>query len=97
MKREDKISSLFPDYLFWDVNVDKLDTQKDKDFIIPRALYMTNESSFDTDIKRLERLYSSNQIIKHLKQTREKISNEVCELVGKRYSVPVFHRYKMPH
>lgn len=95
MKKENKISSLFPEYLFWDVNTDNLDTKKDKDFIIPRALYMTNKSSFETDIKRLERIYSSSQIIKHLKKTKEKISNEVCELVANRYSIPVFHRYKI--
>jgi len=97
MKRENKILAIFPEYLFWDVNVNSLDIKRDQDFIIPRALYMTNKDSFDTDIKRLESIYSSNQIVEHLKNTKEKISNEVCELVAKRYSVPVFHRFKIPH
>jgi hypothetical protein len=93
VKKENKIASLFPEYLFWDVKIENLDLKRDRDFIIPRALYMTSRNSFDTDIRKLETLYSSTQIIKHLKSTKEKISNEVCELVAKRYSVPVFHRY----
>lgn len=96
MTKENKIATLFPKYLFWDVNIEKLDYLKDKDFIIPRALYLTNHSSFETDIKRLESIYSSTQIIKHLQLTKEKISNQVCEMVAKRYSVPIFRRYKMP-
>lgn len=95
MKRKNKISALFPEYLFWDVNIDSLDPKKDKDFIIPRALYMTNKHSFEKDIEKLESIYPSTQIVKYLKNTKEKISNEVCELVAKRYSVPIFHRFKM--
>lgn len=95
MKRENKISALFPDYLFWDVNINNLDPEKDKDFIIPRALYMTDRNSFDSDIKKLESIYPSSQIITQLRNTKEKISNEVCELVAKRYSIPIFHRFKM--
>lgn len=73
----------------------ELDAEQDQDLIIPRALYMTNHSSFDNDISRLESLYSSEQIIKVLKATKERISNEVCEMVSKRYSIPVFHRFSL--
>ena len=95
MKKENKIASLFPEYLFWDVNMNNLDVERDKDFIIPRALYMTDENSFDNDIKKLESIYPSKQIITYLKNTKEKISNKVCELVAHRYSIPVFHRFKV--
>lgn len=95
MEKKRKITTLFPDYLFWDVATEKLDLELDKDFIIPRALYMTTKGSFDADIRRLESVYSSDQIVKYLKKTKEKISNEVCELVSKRYTIPVFHRYKL--
>jgi hypothetical protein len=90
VKKGNKIASLLPEYLFWDVKVENLDLKRDKDFIIPRAHYMTSRNSFDTDISKLEKLYSSTQIIKYLKNTKEKISNEVCEPVAKRYSVPGF-------
>ena len=75
------------------MNYENLDSNNDKDIIIPRALYMTNEESFEGDIKKLEKLYSSSQIITTLKNTRERISNQVCELVAKRYAVPIFHRF----
>lgn len=88
-----KISSVFPKYLFWDMNYESLDPQRDKDIIIPRALYMTNKNTFDRDIQKLETIYTASQIISQLKSTKELISNEVCELVAMRYSVPVFHRF----
>ncbi|MGV3528138.1 MAG: DUF6922 domain-containing protein [Flavisolibacter sp.] len=93
MKRAEKISLLFPKHLFWDVNIDSLDIERDKAFIIPRALYMTDKATFNKDIEKLETIYSSNQIIRYLKSTKEKISNDVCELVAKRYSIPIFHRF----
>lgn len=75
------------------MNYENLDTRRDKDIIIPRALYMTNQNSFNSDILKLENLYSPSQIIEQLKNTKELISNEVCEMVAKRYSIPVFHRF----
>ena len=95
MTKRIKISSIFPSYLFWDVNHEKLDSYRDRSFIIPRALYMTDKDSFNNDIQRLESVYDSKQILNCLKSTRENISNEVCELVAKRYSVSPFHRYKL--
>jgi uncharacterized protein YllA (UPF0747 family) len=54
---------------------------------------MTNEKSFDVDIKRLESIYSRDEILTNLKNTKERISNQVCEMVAHYYHVPVFHRY----
>ena len=42
------------------MNPDKLDPRKDKDIIIPRALFATNEETFSTDIVKLEQFYSKN-------------------------------------
>lgn len=73
--------------------MDQLEPQRDQDLIIPRALYMTNEKSFEDDISRLEIFYSSDEIVRNLKSTKERISNRVCEMVAQRYHIPPFHRY----
>jgi hypothetical protein len=72
----------------------KLNLSRDKDIIIPRALFATNEETFATDIIKLEQFYSKNIILKYLKTTKERISNEVCAMVAKRYNVPSFARFK---
>ncbi|RPE09382.1 hypothetical protein EGT74_20525 [Chitinophaga lutea] len=93
MDKAVKISSVFPKHLFWDVKLEQLDADRDQDLIIPRALFMTSEISFQEDIEKLERIYSSAAIINTLKNTKERISNRVCEMVADRYHIPVFHRY----
>lgn len=90
-----KISTVFPKHLFWDVDIDKLDASRDKALIIPRALFMSNENSFNHDIEKLELFYSSSEIINNLKSTKERISNKVCEMVAERYHIPVFQRYRL--
>ncbi len=75
------------------MDYERLNFTRDLDIIIPRALYMTNRSNFDNDIRRLENIYTKEQIVEQLKKTKEKISNEVCELVANRYAVPVFYRF----
>lgn len=93
MKSVDNIAEIFPEELFWDVNMSQLDIQEDKDLIIPRALYATTESTFPEDISRLEQLYNHSEIVKELKSTKERISNEVCTMVAQRYHVKHFSRY----
>ncbi len=93
MNQVPKISSVFPKHLFWDVDMEQLDAERDKDLIIPRALYMSNAITFNNDISKLEALYSSADIIHYLKVTKERISNSVCELVANRYHVPMFYRF----
>ena len=90
-----KISSIFPKHLFWDIDYENLDFFNDSDIIIPRALYLTNTESFENDIKKLEKIYTSSQIVLQLKLTKEKISNQVCEMVAKRYHVPLFKRFSI--
>lgn len=75
------------------MDASKLDVKADKDIIIPRALFATTESSFETDISRLETLYSHKQIVRELKNTRERISNQVCHLVAARYHIASFSRF----
>ncbi len=89
------IKQLYPKHLFWDMDYSKLSFSKDKHIIIPRALYATTPESFLDDIIKLEEIYSSDEIVSCLKNTKELISNKVCELVAQRYNIPVFYRYKV--
>ncbi len=94
MNKSVNIATIFPKHLFWDMDHSKLNLSRDKDIIIPRALFATNEETFATDISILEQFYSKNIILKYLKTTKERISNEVCVMVAKRYNVPTFARFK---
>lgn len=93
MKTHQQKSHVFPKHLFWDVDMKRLDVQRDKALIIPRALFMSNANSFAADIDKLESLYSTADIINYLKSTKERISNKVCELVAIRYHIPKFSRF----
>ncbi|MGF7232753.1 MAG: DUF6922 domain-containing protein [Arachidicoccus sp.] len=95
MKHKIKISSIFPKHLFWDVRLEELDSRRDMELIIPRALFMSDKKSFEKDIARLEDIYQPEQIIENLQHTKERISNEVCELISKRYNLPSFHRFSL--
>lgn len=55
----------------------KLNPQKDKGIIIPRAMYVTTSDSFEEDILRLERLYSKDDILNYLTNNKELISNDL--------------------
>ena len=94
MKAQQRISDILPKYLFWDMNIDALDLKKDKDIIIPRALFATTPDTFSNDIKRLEKVYSKTEIVKELKYTKERISNKVCSMVSERYHILPFARFK---
>lgn len=94
MNKSVNIAAVFPKYLFWDMDINTLSLDTDKDIIIPRALFATTKDSFSVDIARLEQFYSKTQILKYLKSTKERISNEVCAMVANRYNVPVFARFK---
>ncbi|TRX05075.1 DUF6922 domain-containing protein [Flavobacterium gawalongense] len=95
MKEKVNIATIFPKHLFWDMDHSKLNLSRDKDIIIPRALFATTTETFVTDIEKLEQFYSKSDILKHLKNTKERISNKVCELVAKRYDVKTFARFKL--
>lgn len=87
------IATIFPSYLFWDMDLSRLNIERDKDIIIPRALYFTNSRSFNEDISKLETFYNPQQIVQQLQVTKELISNEVCALVSQRYDIASFSRF----
>ena len=76
------------------MDTNKLSAQKDKAIIIPRVLMTTNEDTFSKDIELVESVYNTNEIYTTLKDTKERISNNVCRLVSKRYNKPAFLRYE---
>jgi len=89
------IASIFPKHLFCDMDYNKLNLSRDKEIIIPRALYATTPDTFEEDIKKLKNLYSSKMIVKYLKQTTKNVSNKICLLVAKRYNVEPFVRFSL--
>ena len=93
MKNKNTILSFLPTHLFWDIDVDKLSIKRDKDIIIPRMLFSTTKESFESEISILEKIYSKDDIIESLMQTKERISNEVCSLVADKYAIKPFKRY----
>jgi hypothetical protein len=95
MKTNVDITKIFSKHLFWDMDYSKLNLKIDIDIIIPRAMYATTKNTFDQDIEKLEQFYTKEQIIEHLKSTKELISNQVCVLVSKRYNVEQFYRFKL--
>lgn len=95
MKQKVKITEILPKHVFWDMDINKLSIKRDKMIIIPRMLLATNEDTFDKDIEAVETLYSSRDIYETLKQTKERISNNVCRKVSERYHKPLFLRYRI--
>ena len=89
------MATIFPKHLFWDMDYNKLNLSKDKAIIIPRALFATTPETFETDILKLETLYSAKDIVKYLKLTTENISNKVCLSLAKRYNVKPFLRFAL--
>jgi len=94
LKTKANITNIAPKHLFWDMDRSKLSTKQDKALIIPRMLLATTKESFLKDISNLERTYTPNEIYNVLKNTKERISNNVCRMVAQRYNKPVFLRYK---
>ncbi|SJZ84334.1 DUF6922 domain-containing protein [Sediminibacterium ginsengisoli] len=93
MNKAIRITDCFPRQMFWDVRMDQLDAWRDQAFIIPRALLFCNDRTFTENIERLEKIYSQSDIIRNLQTTKVRVSNQVCEWVARRYSIPVFHRF----
>ncbi|MBP1838769.1 DUF6922 domain-containing protein [Formosa algae] len=94
MKTEVNIANSAPKQVFWDMDVSQLSIKKDKALIIPRLLLATTKETFENDIKRVETTYSTHEIYTILKNTKERISNNVCRMVAERYNKPTFLRYK---
>lgn len=95
MKIKVNIADIVPKQVFWDMDINKLSVKKDKEIIIPRMLLATTEETFDEDISTVEKLYTANDIFTVLKNTKERISNQICRMVAARYNKPIFLRYKI--
>ena len=54
MNKQVDISTIFPKHLFWDIDYSKLNIDKYKDILIPRALYATIPETFEKDIQILD-------------------------------------------
>ena len=93
MTRNIHITELFPKHLFWDVDMSCLDIDNDRDLIIPRALIATTPLTFTDDIEKLEIIYPKAVIARELKTTKERVSNQICRLVARRYHVKQFARF----
>lgn len=94
MKTKVNIANVARKKVFWDMDMTKLSAKEDKDVIIPRMLLATNEKTFRKDIASVEKVYTANEIYAVLKNTKERISNQVCRMVAARYNKPTFLRYK---
>ncbi len=89
------LTTICPMHCFWDIDMNKLDIIKDKFFLIPRALHFTKEDTFEKDIIVLEQFYTQEDIVRSLKSTTEKISNNICWMVAARYNIEKFSRWKI--
>jgi hypothetical protein len=94
LKTKVNIANVAQKKVFWDMDMNKLSAKEDKDVIIPRMLLATNEKTFRKDIASVEKVYTANEIYAVLKNTKERISNQVCRMVAARYNKPTFLRYK---
>lgn len=67
MKQTVNIATIFPKHLFWDMDYSKLNPAKDKDIIIPRAMYATTPATFEKDIQKLEAFIQKKILLNILK------------------------------
>ena len=83
-----KLSHLFPAVMFWDVDMDMLSLNRDKDFIIPRVLgrFMDNDKYLDN----LEAIYPIDEIKNFAINSNEIFGNEIIERLAKRYHLNPF-------
>lgn len=95
MSKQVNILEIAPKVAFWDVDIDSLDIDKDRAFIIPRTLSVTQIEVFTEAISKLESVYSPSDILNELHKTLEPVSNEMCDLVAKRYDTSSFKRFKV--
>ncbi len=83
-----KLSKLFPAVMFWDVDMDMLSLNRDKDFIIPRVLgrFMDDDEYLDN----LEAIYPIDEIKSFAINSNEIFGNEIIEHLAKRYHLNPF-------
>lgn len=96
MKKTVNILEKIPNYVFWDLDVTKLNIQKDSDVVISRILMFSDFSNYSDNILFLESLYTEETIKSVIIASTERISDEICSLISKRYNLPIkskFNKY----
>jgi len=71
-----KVAETFEKSLFWDVNPEKLEWQKNSRFIIERVFVRGGMN----DVKNIMKVYSRDKIIEALKKSRDldKVTHNFC-------------------
>jgi hypothetical protein len=77
------LSDLYSRVIFWDVKMEDLSINRDKDFIIQRVL--SRHMNKIENLENLEKLYSKNSIKSYAKNSSEIFGNENIEFVASRY------------
>lgn len=96
MKKTVNILEKIPSYVFWDLDVTKLNIQKDSYVVISRILMFSDLSNYSDNILFLESLYTEEIIKKVIIDSTERIPDEICSLTSKRYNLPIkskFNKY----
>lgn len=93
MKNVTNILEKIPNYFFWDLDVAKLDIQRDKNVIISRILMFSDYSSYSDNILFLESLYTQDEIKRVIIASTERISDEICSLTSKRYNLHISSKF----
>ncbi len=96
MKKTVNILEKMPNYIFWDLDVTKLNIQRDSDVIISRILMFSDFSNYSDNILLLESLYTEETIKRTIIASTDRISDEICSLTSKRYNLPIkskFNKY----
>lgn len=86
------LSDYFPKEIFWDVNLDELDFDDDRDFIIPRIL---DWGDFKNSWYNLSKVYPVNLIKYYCLNQSQVFGNENIEILGKLFNInpELFPRY----
>lgn len=85
-----------PNYFFWDLDITKLNIQRDSDVIISRILMFSDSSNYIDNIRFLESLYAKEEIQNVIVASTERISDEICLLTSSRYNISIkskFNKY----
>ena len=69
-------ASIINKRLFWDVDIEKMDIEKSRDFIIERVLNRGGMS----DVKTLFKIYGDEKIIEAIKKSKnlDKVTHNFC-------------------
>jgi len=90
---KDILLNLFDSYIFWDIDVEKINIQKEYELIISRVLMFTDSNHFLKNIESLKELFSFNLIRNTVLNTKERISDEIISLFSKTYALNIKSKF----